>query len=177
MKEVEVKIQTESLESAEKKLIELGGTISAPKTQKDTVFIPIGASAPLPSGMSALRIREQNGKFIFNLKQTQTNELDCIEYETEIADPKALTEIIQLLGYQKCSYVEKTRRTCKLGEYEICLDEVVDLGSFVEVEKLTDEADSAKVQKELLDFASTLGVDPTRQVFQGYDNLLKNKLT
>ena len=34
---------------------------------------------------------------------------------------------------------------CKYKEYEICLDEVEELGSFIEVEKMSDE-DGEKVQ-------------------------------
>ena len=57
---------------------------------------------------------------------------------------------------------------------EICLDEVKDLGNFIEVEKITDE-DPDKVQEELFRFLESVGVRREDRVVNGYDILMWRK--
>ncbi|MDP3762811.1 MAG: CYTH domain-containing protein, partial [bacterium] len=63
--------------------------------------------------------------------------------------------------------------------YEICLDEVDRLGSFVEVETFSDDGDPEKIQEEIFKFLLSLGVKPEDRVREGYDTLvyLKNLKT
>ena len=134
MQEIEVKARIKDIDSLVSLLEKKGCTFSAPIHQIDTVYIPRGKSIPVGKGENVLRIRKQNDKYILTLKQTVTNQLDCIEKETYIEDPHALHEILLLLGFVETSTVEKTRRTARLNEYEICIDQVADLGNFIEVE-------------------------------------------
>lgn len=71
--------------------------------------------------------------------------------------------------------VRKTRQTCDFEGYKICLDEVKNLGSFMELEKMTDEP-AEKVQKEMIKFLEQLGISKNDLVFKGYDTMvyLKN---
>jgi len=54
---------------------------------------------------------------------------------------------------------------------EICLDEVENLGSFIEVEKMSD-GDSKQIQEELAEFLGLLGVSPKDRVTKGYNTLM-----
>jgi len=76
-----------------------------------------------------------------------------------------------LLNYEQTVEVHKKRIKTSYKDYEICLDEVAGLGSFIEVEKMSDE-NGEKVQKELFDFLKTLGVSKEDRVFNGYDTLI-----
>ena len=67
--------------------------------------------------------------------------------------------------------VTKVRQTTNVGEFEICIDEVEDLGSFIEIEKISDE-DSDAVRSELNDFLEILGVSASDEVHKGYDILI-----
>jgi adenylate cyclase class IV len=51
------------------------------------------------------------------------------------------------------------------------LDEVDGLGSYIEVEKMSDE-DGEKIQNELFDFLQILGVSKEDRVLKGYDTLM-----
>jgi adenylate cyclase, class 2 len=140
------------------------------QTIKDCLYK--GLFTDIPLGTNVLRIRKAKGKIIFTLKQAQKNELDCIEKELEITNAKEMKDILEILGYKESVHVHKTRLKATLNDMEICLDEVKDLGSFIEVEKLTDEVDGEKVQNELFDFLQTVGVKKEDRVTRGYDTLM-----
>ena len=174
MKEIEVKAKTDDLDRLAKALLQLGCEFSKPLVQNDRIFIPKGTSVPALPGVSVLRIRDQDGKFLFTLKQAVSNQLDCVEKELGIDDPNVLVEIFLLLGFEESSQVKKTRQKCRYGDMEICLYKVHGLGSFIEVEKISEE-NAKDVQEELFGFLQTLGIKKEDQVFFGYDVLLSNK--
>jgi len=75
-----------------------------------------------------------------------------------------------ILGYRPSIEVKKIRRKGKLKEYEICLDKVENLGTFVELEKLTDDnADPKKVREELFKELESLGLSRKDEETKGYD--------
>ena len=95
MREIEVKAKLRDKEGVMRKLVELGCRFSEPVTQKDSIFIEPGLTVPIPPGRTALRIREQDGKYIFTLKQSVLNQLDCLEKEVAIDRPEEMKEIIK----------------------------------------------------------------------------------
>ncbi len=177
MKEIEVKARINNPQEILDKLKKLGCDLSEPITQNDSVFVPEGFvyGQGRKKGINFLRIRELKGRIIFTLKQPQLNELDCIEKELDIDKVDTMKDILKLLGYHEGVKVNKVRIKCKYKDYEVCVDEVDGLGSFVEVEKITDE-DAEEVQKELFDFLISLGVKKEDRETHGYDVLMHNKL-
>lgn len=176
-KEIEVKAKAGNLKEIKTKLEALGCTFTEPIVQEDVIFVNYsGDFSDFKPGQNFLRIRKAKGKILFTLKQSVKNELDSIEKETEIADAEEMRGAIELMGYHEAVQVHKTRTKTKHNGWEICLDEVKGLGSFIEVESITDE-DADKVQEELFAFLQTLGVSRDDRVLNGYDTLvyLKNK--
>ena len=173
-KEIEVKARVSDLEVLAKKLENMGVVLSEPIIQNDQTFIDesYGSYDKFQPGRNILRIRENNGKFIFTLKQPQSNELDSFERETEVTDPKEFREALLLMGYKPAVEIHKVRRKAKYKDYEICLDDVKELGAFVEVEKITDNEAADKVQDELFNFLETLGVSKDNREIHGYDTLV-----
>ncbi|MBI2023449.1 class IV adenylate cyclase [Candidatus Giovannonibacteria bacterium] len=173
-KEIEVKAKIENMQEISKKLVVLGCVLSEPIMQNDKTFVDTdyGEYDKFQPGKNILRIRESNEKFLFTIKQPQSNELDAIEYETEILDPKEFERALGLMGYKSAVVINKTRRKAKFNDFEICLDEVKGLGSFIEVEKITEDENAEKVQNELFGFLKNLGLDEKDRVFHGYDTLV-----
>jgi adenylate cyclase class 2 len=176
-KEIEVKAKVENFNSIITKLESMDITLSGPITQNDETFVDnnYGDYDKFQSGQNVLRIRESNGKFIFTLKQPQSNDLDCIEKETEISNPEEFKDALLLMGYKTGVEIHKVRRKAKYKDYEICLDDVKEIGKFIEIEKITDEEDAGAVQNELLDFLGSLGVNRSAKVLNGYDTLVYRK--
>ena len=179
MNEIEVKAKVSNLPSLLKKLEEIGCTLSTPISQVDRIFIPLTASIPTSPGEAALRIREQDGKYLYTVKQTKSNDLDCIEKEIEVSKEQAtiLLETFPLIRFREVESVKKIRRKTKYKELEICIDEVEELGTFIEVEKLSDEENGEQIQEELFVFLESLGVKREERVLHGYDILLHHKHT
>jgi adenylate cyclase, class 2 len=172
MKEIEVKTKVRDKDTLLAKLSELGIELSSPVIQRDRIFFPNGK---LPDGISkepALRIREQNGEYLFTYKKPDTNHLDKIEFETKIADPEAMANIFEALGFREIARINKTRQKAKYQDYEICVDEIENLGSYVEVEKMVQDGDANAIQTELFSFLGSLGVSSNDRIYKGYDVLI-----
>jgi adenylate cyclase class 2 len=172
--EIEVKAKVQNERELLSKLHEIGCKLSDPIEQDDTIYMPIEITDPMKgySGLNVLRIRIQGDRTIFTLKQNRSNELDCLERETDVSDATAMTDIIDLLGFKKFTHVQKKRRKAKYKEYEICVDEVAGLGMYIEVEKMYEDADGEKTQNELFDFLLILGINKEDRVMHGYDTLI-----
>jgi adenylate cyclase class 2 len=170
-KEIEVKARVADFDEIARRLSELGCVLSEPVTQHDTIFVDAhyGPFEEFQPGKNLLRIRKSKGKFLFTIKQPQSNEQDAIEYESEVLEPEEMKQAILLMGYHEACQVNKTRRKGNHNDWEICLDSVEGLGSFIEVEKIADDPDVQAVQAELFEFLTTLGVKPEDRVTQGYD--------
>ncbi len=161
MYEVEVKAHLRNRSSILKKLKDLGYKFSEELHQVDHIFIPEKISFPPPLGTPVLRVRKQNNIYLLTLKISQSGRQDSIERELEISDGKMMIEIIKLIGYKEVMMVDKKRIKAKLGDIEIVLDKVKDLGEFVEVEKIVtneNHEDRKKIQNELCDFLESIGI-------------------
>ena len=173
MKEIEVKARLKNKDQIFEKLKSLGCVLSAPIRQVDTVYTKIvGSVEEYLKNDHFLRIREKSdGRFIFTVKKPLSNlVLTKAEHETEIKNPIELEQALFLMGYQTANKVIKLRQTARYKDFEICIDEVENLGLFIEVERMSDD-DVDAVRKELNEFLDSLGVSLEDQVHKGYDIL------
>ena len=176
--EIEVKAKLRDKAVAFKKLTDLGCELSAATTQDDMVWVlKTGSLEDFLSNRVFLRIRIQNGDRVIltakSPKAKQGNEsLVKREHEVVVSSASEARNILSMLGLQEAVRVIKKRRTAHYGGYEICMDEVEGLGSFIELEKMAEEKEAAQIQKEMMDFLMTLGVAPEDQIKKGYDILM-----
>jgi hypothetical protein len=56
-----------------------------------------------------LGVRVQENSNYLILKKPQTNELDCIEREVKIDDPRQVKDILKFMGYREVVLVKKER--------------------------------------------------------------------
>jgi len=101
--------------------------------------------------------------------------LVATEHEVTVNSKEEMRQILSLMSYQEAVRINKTRVTTKYNGCEICIDEVEGLGSFVEMEKLTESGDAEKIQEELFQFFISLGIDRQDRVTKGYDILMLEK--
>ena len=181
MYEVEVKAVLRDRDAVKQKLENLDCKFSEELHQIDHIFIPKGVEFPPPveKKVGVLRVRNSNGKYSFTLKIPQTSRQDSLERELEIEEGEKMIEILKLINYVEVPTVDKRRIKTKYKDIEIVLDDVKDLGQFIEAEKIVKEEgqeNRKKIQAELFAFLNTLGVKNEDQVLDGkYDIMLYDK--
>jgi adenylate cyclase, class 2 len=124
-------------------------------------------------GVSFVRLRTVGGRHFFALKRPTLNAQSCLEYETELADREQMHQAIRRMGFSPTVRVAKIRRSGKLGEIAVCVDELDGVGTFLELERLVSaEESAAAVQDELASFVTELGVEAERTE-ETYDTLVQ----
>lgn len=177
VKEIEVKVRVTDLDSIRKKLEDMDCVFENELIQRDTLFFPEGVTFENvdSEGVNVLRIRDENGKLLLTLKKHVGHSLGKVEKETVIEDKDQMADMIELLGFYEAFKVNKIRNKCKYKDMEICLDDVEGLGTFIEVEKISD-SDVEKTQEEMFKFLQeSLGVKKEDRVTEGYDIILKRE--
>jgi len=178
MQEIEVKAKIIDKEKIKSKLINLGCTFTKPQKQKDVIFLPTGISfLEIKKGTPVVRIRNTKERVFLTLKKRliNDNELSTLEKEIVVNDEKETTELIENMGFYEVVRVYKTRQECHHKGLTICVDEIEELGSFIEIEKLSENENSETIQNELLNFLMSLGISPDDRVTKGYDTLVYEK--
>ena len=92
------------------------------------------------------------------------------EHETGVGDGETMDSILQALGFEPAAVVEKDRARFRVGEYTVTLDDVTDVGTFVEVE--TESADVDTAREGVFELLETIGLDPDDQIMTSYLGLL-----
>ncbi|OGZ67867.1 MAG: hypothetical protein A3D35_00710 [Candidatus Staskawiczbacteria bacterium RIFCSPHIGHO2_02_FULL_34_9] len=177
MREIEIKLKAKNLDEIEEKLKQQGCVFSEPITQHDVVYSSVHNTKTYDQiggvGYVAIRIRYQDDKTILTLKKQQSHKMDNLEYESEVKNPKDIHEMLLVLGWKPEVEVKKIRKKGKLGEYEICLDRVEELGDYIELEKLTDDnTDPEEIKKEFLQILQPFGLSEKDEEINGYDDLM-----
>lgn len=172
MREIEVKAKLKDKKSFLEAAKNLGIHFSDIIIQEDKTYeTELPYSNP---NWNIFRLRKQDDKVILTMKhKASSRSRDNYEYETEVENEADTIKILERLGYTFGIGINKKRRTAKYNGFELCLDEIEQLGSFVEVEKLTDDdVDVDEIQSELWSLLSKLGIEDKHQVHKGYDTLM-----
>lgn len=90
------------------------------------------------------------------------------EYQVQVQDGDTLITILAHLGFRQSLCVEKTRQIWQLSNCEICLDDVCQLGLFVEVEGPSETAVQSILDK--------LGLNPADHISDGYARMMAARL-
>lgn len=175
--EIEIKVKVENKESLVEEL-KKNGSLLYEDYQKDSYYTPVHRNFVEVSPVKEwLRVRDSNGKYSINYKKWIYDESGksnhCDEYETSIGSSEEITKILSALDFKLLVTVEKKRSAWKYEDYEISFDDVVDLGSFVEIEYKGKEIDSPKdITDKMIEFLEKNKVGEITRDFKGYPYLL-----
>lgn len=164
--EVEAKAYAEDLNAIENALIEKGAKFVWKGEQKDTYYNhPMRDFAVTDE---ALRIREADGRTFFTYKGPKIDSITKTREEIEILveDAETAREFLLRLGFKEVGVVNKKRTKYHLDDFVVCLDEVADLGQFVELEASSDEHDADKVnelRESILNILNSLNLTKTER--------------
>lgn len=175
MREIEIKAKVINEEDILSKLQDLGCEISEPVVQEDVVFAQkIGSLEEFLTNSVFLRIRESQKGIVFTLKYNpdRQGEPDAmpVEHEVTVDSRAELEAIIQLLGFKPMVAVKKTRRTGHHKNWEICIDAVEELGTFIEVEQMAEhEEDIEPIRESIMEFLRSLDITESDLLAKRYD--------
>ncbi len=181
MREIEVKARVPDREKLLAAFAGKGIELSSSQKEVDTLFSvtpdfyeEYGKGIPPAVGLT--RVREKsNGEVTVTYKKRGGGvHLDKVEYEVVVSDATTAKQLFEAIGLIPILTMDKTRQKAHLGEYEVCLDEVAGLGTFIEIEKLLPEEDKTsgeEIQKELWGTLLSLGISRDDEVHVGYDIL------
>lgn len=129
--------------------------------------------------VNALRLRHKGDRWLLTYEHDNMNEagvwLYSDEFETEVQDGATMRAILEKLGFEERVTVTMQRHYFDSQEYTITLEEVDDLGLFLEVEAKSSDGDPAEVQHSIADFIASLGIR-TEPVTAGKPELMYRKL-
>ena len=98
------------------------------------------------------------------------------EYETAVSDGETAEKLLEALGYRPLAVVDKVRRTYRMEDVTLCLDEVEGLGGFLELEILVPaEEGREEAVGRLLALLDGLGISRDRLSRRSYLELLAGK--
>lgn len=185
MKEIE--ILAEVLDSKEKVIVALKKSklkfIGSKKTQDVYFFDPKRKNLQMKNGKCPkewFRIRKKDDESYITYKEDvfeREKWTHSHEYETKVHDFEVLKQIIKKLGFKELVTINNIKHTYESKDYEIVLEEVENLGLFLEVEKLNvrDDADINRIRKEIQEFIDSLGVMVKPDSNMGKPELLLKK--
>lgn len=179
--EVEQKFAVDNFAAIEAKLAELGAGIGPRVEQHDRYFAH--PARDFAETDEALRIRRFGENSFITYKGPKLDATTKTRRELELplaggeAGAEQFAELLAVLGFAPVGEVRKHRRQATLQwqdrPVEVVLDEVDELGIFVEVELVVDESDR-KVATALIErLAAHLGL--TRVERRGYLEMLLEK--
>lgn len=162
--ELEYKYQVSNLGEFETKIEKLGAKFEKEFHGVDSYFL----MPDNPDGKKYLRVREKGNQFELCFHYVPNN-LQSDEWEIKIDDPETAKEILRKIGHDDDVVVDKMRKVYQYKNSEIVLDEVKDLGSFIEIESPT--------ETELIEIEKELELDESRRITdQGYPDMIRGYL-
>ncbi|MFW6384018.1 MAG: class IV adenylate cyclase [Halodesulfurarchaeum sp.] len=97
------------------------------------------------------------------------------EHETVVRDPDALASILEALGFEPAATVTKRRHRYDLDGVAVTLDEVEELGEFVEVETGVKRSDIDAARDRVTATIAALGLSDATPIQESYLELLLEK--
>jgi adenylate cyclase class 2 len=178
--EVEVKVPITDSEAMKQKLLDSGARMLNSEVQIDTYFdhpcrtfeetdeaVRIRTRRPLdelePDSSHAQNELTYKGPKID--KKTKTR----LEYSVGIDNMDSLSSILKSLGFERVATLTKKRTFFDLRDITLSIDDVEQVGLFLELESIAhqkDELESAK--RTIFELLDELGIDPKQSVRESY---------
>lgn len=125
-----------------------------------------------------IRIRKnyENNKTILTFKGSSPKNQDDIawdDFDTPIDNPDVLEKLLINNGFIYVCLIDKVRQSFIYNnKYEINIDNIRDLGLFVEIEKRGEENEIDAIKKEILVLLENLGIISDDVIKKGYVQLM-----
>lgn len=182
-KEVEILFELkESLESVTSKITDL--TFVGKKETKDVYYVDPLREELKPDEDSRLknsfRLRDKEGAYSLAYKVDHFNGdvwSYSDEYEIQVSDYKTTEQIIKQLGLEELVTVETHKTIFKDTTFEVVLEEVKNLGLFIEIEfhEMLDDADINNAKEKIREWIKKHHIDVGEELNAGKPELMLTK--
>lgn len=179
--EIEIKLPLQNPDEVKDFLNKNAKLVSENIYQKDSYYVPIHRDfLAVKYPFEWLRLRKSpNGMFITykhffpeNVKKTDY----CDEFETKIDNFEAMEKMFKSLDFKDAVVVEKSRTSWMFEEVEIVIDDVTDLGFYIELEAKGSFDDPKDGKNYLYDVLKKLNAKVGEEDLRGYPfRILENK--
>jgi adenylate cyclase class 2 len=180
MIEVEFKAKIENFEKfmeVKNKILSLGSKLISKASEEDIYFQH--PSRDFSKTDEALRIRKTNGKNYLTYKGAKISKISKtrLEIQTEIENFENTKEIFYKLGFKPIAIISKKREKYILGSTSIYMDEVKDLGYFIEIEEeVENEATIEMIEEKLIKIFEKINIPKSSITTKSYLELLLEKI-
>ncbi len=126
-----------------------------------------------------LRLRTKNDEYSITYKDDVFDNgkwLYSDEYETKVESITMVKNIFDRLGLVKFMEIDNDKETYIFEDYEIVIENVKDLGLFMEVEYCTNEdVDVKEIKNKIQDFINSLGINVSEELNMGKPEMYMKK--
>lgn len=175
MIEHELKIPVSGLSAVEKTIIALNGEYLCCEEHYDYFYQH--PCRDFKETDEALRIRAVNSNEVYLCYKGPKLGIDLksrVEYEVKVGELNSLKKILEMLGFKHVATVMKRRKVYRLNSFKVCLDEVADLGEFVEIEA-PEGYEHETVKEALIELARKLNLPYEKSTIKSYLEMLLEK--
>lgn len=178
--EIEIQVKIDDPVAAEKEILRFG-TFVRERDQSDQYYVlPSRNFFELEPPVEYLRIRKEDGRNHLNYSFVHFKDngwLDCTdEYETIVENPEIVEQIFDKIGLMPKVKVVKNRKYFKCEDFEVTLDQIENLGSFMEIEAKKDFGGAEVTRKACENFLKKLNIKYKLSKDAGYPRLLYRKI-
>jgi predicted adenylyl cyclase CyaB len=153
-----------------------GLRLGAPADQRDVYYKEAGFRDRVNGpGDFLIRLRYAPDRTTLNMKKLTHTDGVWEEMETDVADGAVVEHIIKTTGVEHAVTVRKARRKSRTDGIEVILDDVAELGPFLEVAIETSGDDINTAKRQLMEFLAGLDIDASRVELRGYPTILLEK--
>jgi adenylate cyclase class 2 len=182
MKEVEILVEVKSSKEEVLKILEKFNFVGE-KEVLDIYFYNENNEKLKPINgelKECFRLRKKDGKNYITYKIDHFKDGKWVysdEEETKVDDFEIMLKIVSQLGFKPLVEIDNIKHTFLTDKYEIVLEEVKNLGLFLEVERLVvgDNEDVHVVKEEIFDFIKSLNINVGEESTAGKPELMLRK--
>jgi len=130
---------------------------------------------------ASFRLRDKDGKYFMTYKIDYFDSSDkwthSDEHEIQVSDLRTAENIIEHLGLKTLVEIDNTKHTYTTDKYEIVLEDVKNLGLFLEAERknLKEKEGVVEVKKEIWEFIKSLEIKVSNELNLGKPELMLRK--
>jgi len=184
--EVEVKIAIDSYEEMEERILDLGAEKINREIQVDSYYDH--PCKTFQETDEALRVRSRQPignertessrnlvELTYKGPKVDTTTKTRIETSVNLDDATEIASILENLGFKQVATVIKKRQFFRLPSITISIDEVEDVGLFMELESIAQTEEVDKARENIFEMMKKLDLDPSKSIRASYLELYVNR--